>query len=552
MQNDTVCFACGTEFHLLISYILSTTTYASVKKILILDKNPRLIQYFDNVQDINLWDEIYIVDSTKPTSENETLISKVFSELTTLHYFSWGFYYLNQLFKMCQNSHKKVILTDEGIGTYIPFQRFAAWVKNHDPERKYIQDLNIENVDEIWMLNPALFLDEKKLPVKLIDINSLYTLAKETPFICENLKKLFSVSNDFSLSKDIVYFRQYYSLLGYVSADIDAFIDYQLCNLIKNNSVYVKNHPSYRKNPYIQVIPDAQIVDIPWEVFVILSHIDQTGKFSLPKIYISPTSSAMFSSNSLGASGCFIFLNKIYDLYMDYEDPTAMELIIASKKQFSNSSIYVPESWNDLITILAKVLEENHLPSPNTTIERIQEAETDLLRKLQKTLFANNKTLHRTILTNEENLTAEFNLRKADLEKKIEEQNLVIDIQKADLEKKIKEQDLVIDNFLEQNALLQTKVRAIIDEYNTLSVALEAADHGNMSFEESGEIKELANALETKIRQLIENYRIANQNLNATKAELDIAKKELVDYATSTSWQMTRPFRKMMRFVRRK
>jgi hypothetical protein len=534
MQNDTVCFACGTEFHLLISYILSTTTYSSVKKILILDKNPRLIQYFDNVYDINLWDEIYIIDSTKSTSENETLISKVFSELTILHYFSWGFYYLNQLFKMCQNSHKKVILTDEGIGTYIPFQRFAAWVKNHDPERKYIQDLNIENVDEIWILNPALFLDEKKLPIKLIDINSLYTLAKETPLICANLKKLFSVSSDFFFSKDIVYFRQYYSLLGYVSTDIDAFIDYQLCNLIKNDSVYVKNHPSYRKNPYIQVIPDAQIVDIPWEVFVILSHIDQTGKFTLPKIYISPTSSAMFSSNSLGASGCFIFLNKIYDLYMDYEDPTAMELIIASKKQFLNSSIYVPESWNDLITILSKALEENHLSPLNTTIERIQEAETDLLRKLQKTLFTNNKALNKTILTNEENLTAEFNLQKADLEKKIEEQ------------------DLVIDNFLEQNTLLQTKVRTMIDEYNKLSVELEVADHGNLSFEESGDIKELANALESKIRQLIENYRIANQNLNTTKAELDIAKKELVDYATSTSWQMTRPFRKMMRFVRRK
>jgi uncharacterized coiled-coil DUF342 family protein len=43
-----------------------------------------------------------------------------------------------------------------------------------------------------------------------------------------------------------------------------------------------------------------------------------------------------------------------------------------------------------------------------------------------------------------------------------------------------------------------------------------------------------------------------NLIIGQLQGELQQAKDELSTYASSTSWQITRPFRKIMRFVRRK
>ncbi len=349
MNEKAVCFACGTEFHLLVTFILSTTVYSKKKKILFLTKNPRLLKYLDSVTEIHLWEEIVIIDpSTNPEIINQQIL-QLLPSIEVMHFFSWGFWPCNKLFLSCCIQQKKIILTDEGIGTYIPFKRFKQWQEIEDPSQIMTNGIDLKKVDQIWLLNPLLYLDQNLIPIKRIDINLFFQACLENDQLIKDFKSLFKLSNDIFFSYDIVYFRQYFSLIKRLSYAADIFLDKLFCELLSNNRVFIKNHPTYTENPYVYNTCQPLSLDVPWEVLLILAKIDNPAKILIPQVFLSISSSAMFSSNTLGISGDYIFLQKIIELYTDFKDVTIEKLIVKSKQVFPNSRFYEPKKFRRTI-----------------------------------------------------------------------------------------------------------------------------------------------------------------------------------------------------------
>jgi len=398
MEEKTICFACGTEFHLLVSYILSTTIYSKNRKIIFLYKEPRLIKYIDNTFNIDIWDDVVIIDPSVPMDEINNQIKYFLHSIDTLHFFSIGFFPFNQLFIRCCEQGKKIILTDEGIGSYLPFQRFSSWIERYDPQKILTAGVDLKRVDEIWLFNPLLFLDETNIILKKIDIQDFYNACRENYYLVDIFKKLFNINEDISFEFDFVYFRQYYSLRGDLSTAVDSFLDCQICGLLEQNKVFIKDHPAFPNNPYKKFTNKPFSLNIPWEVLIILNKIDNSIHIKMPQVYISATSSAMFNTNTLGLSGDFIFINNIFELYTGLRDETIKELINASKQIFPNSHFYEPINWREFYNILFQINKKYGFQQIHQSLYQITIIENEWLREQYKIALKRIKEEEQTIM----------------------------------------------------------------------------------------------------------------------------------------------------------
>jgi len=381
MNNEIICFACLTEFHLFVSYILSTTIYYQKKKILLICKNFRLAKYIDSLLELNIWDELIIIDPFDPLEEIISRLIKLSDSIDILHFFSWGFSPYNKLFVQCISKDKKVILTDEGSASYLPFKWFNSWIDNYDSNRSIVGEVDLKKASEIWLFNPLLFRDQKIIPIRKIDLVNFYKSCNENFHVVEDFKKIFKFDENKLFNYDLIYFRQYYSLRGDLTINADSFIDNQICSILESNNFYIKDHPAYLINPFKQKNDSLFTLDIPWEAFIVLSKIDNSKKINMPKVYISSSSSAMFNTNAFGIFGEFIFLNHIFELYTDIKDNNINELIIASKQIYPNSKFYEPKDWDELQKIISNIAKENKLYQPKVSILQLYKEECKWLRE---------------------------------------------------------------------------------------------------------------------------------------------------------------------------
>ena len=132
----SICFTCGTEFHLLVTYILSVTIYADRKKILCLVEDIRIVRYIDILIELGIWDKVIIIKPQETQEKIDRELQEIVSGIDTLHFFSLGYPPFNKLFFEAGRQKVKLILTDEGIYTYMPFKRYDVWIKRFDPDRK--------------------------------------------------------------------------------------------------------------------------------------------------------------------------------------------------------------------------------------------------------------------------------------------------------------------------------------------------------------------------------------------------------------------------------
>lgn len=392
MEKKTICFACGTEYQLLIAFILSTTVYANNPKLLLLCKDPRLSRYYQPVQDIHLWDDVIIIDPTIPVSELDAQCAEIAPGLDILHLFTWGLLPFNRLFSFCVSQKKKIVLTDEGIGTYIPFARFVSWVRRHDPQGTFTAGVDLKMVDEIWLLNPDLYSDRELVPIKKIDIEEFYRAARKDPSVVEKYKRLFNLQNEPEFIADQIYFRQYYSLVGYLSPEADAFVDSHILRLLEPDHLFIKDHPAYLDHPYFKS-SEGQSLEIPWEALIIYTHLTTTRHIQLPRVFISSSSSVMLNTNSLKTYGDFIFVHKLFELYTDFKDQTIGTLIEKCKTTFPQSRFYEPRDWAEFYDLILQIDLQQQFELPAVSFNLYLNEEITWLRERYLALYRDQKQL---------------------------------------------------------------------------------------------------------------------------------------------------------------
>ncbi len=392
MEEKTICFSCGTEYQLLITFILSTTVYAHNHKLLLLCKNPRLTRYIEPIRDINLWNEVKIIDQTLPVAELDVQCTQIAPVFDILHLFTWGYLPFNRLFAVCRAQKKKIILTDEGIGTYRPYAWFDSWVSQHDPQGTFTAGVDLKNVDEIWLLNPELYSDQEFAPIKKIDIEEFYTAAQNDLTVMDKYKRLFHFLNEPEFIAEKIYFRQYYSLVGYLSPEADAFVDSRILRLLDPSHLFIKDHPAYLDHPYFKK-SEGGTLEIPWEALIIYARLANSRHIRLPQVFISASSSAMFNSNSLKVYGDFIFVHKLFELYTDYKDQTISTLIEKCKTVFPESRFYEPPDWAEYYELILQIESQQKFEPPAISFNTYLNEEVNWLRERYLALYQDQKQL---------------------------------------------------------------------------------------------------------------------------------------------------------------
>lgn len=374
-----IVFGCGTEYHILVSYILTLSIYRNNHTILLIHLNPRTAQYKEKILQLRIWSEVFFVNSEDNLESYMKFFNGIGKANFLYHYFSWGFPELNQLYKYCVTKEVPVILTDEGLLSYSPMRRFAGWLSQNPDSVSLIEGIDLRKSQEVWLFEPQLFSETKQWIIKKISLESFIEKLRNDPQIFENFCNLFDLPKDIAFKGEIIYFRQYFNLLGTLPPEVDAWLDHKIVSCFKNEELLIKNHPAEVNSLYQKTGGGFPGENVPWEVLVILSQI-VPKKIELPNLYISLTSSAMFKTAILGVKGIFIFLYKIMDKYSTWQDDTLDELILKLKHQFIDSEFLIPSSWGELKENLERISQERHLtftvnslPLPEQEIEQYRE-----------------------------------------------------------------------------------------------------------------------------------------------------------------------------------
>lgn len=376
MNEKFVCFVCITEYHLLISFILSTTIYKKRKKIIFFEESPRLLTYKNLILSSKTWNEKYFFnsnDTQENIKKNYLLWSK---KIDILHYFSFGVAALNSILLYCNKLKIKTILTDEGLASYNPHERWSKALRIFSKKDRIIAKKGINGSKEFWLLNPKLYLGIKKQSIKKINFKEFILVLRKSKNITKEFTTLFPIKNKLSLNCDYIFFRQSLGLLN----SADNFFDDLIDKLLKHNQVLTKDHPSHLKGKN-KILPN-----IPWEAIIIYHKVFKLRNMS--KVFISIGSSAMFNTCSLGIKGTYIFMNKIAEKYTGIHDNTITNIIKICKKTFATSSFYQPKDWQDLLELITSINKKYKISPPTITNDIINKIE---INWLIKELIHNNK-----------------------------------------------------------------------------------------------------------------------------------------------------------------
>lgn len=349
----SVLFACGTEYHLLMTLILSTTAYAGRPKTLLLYDTPRTRPYLERARALGVWDEVILIESAAPAEAYEALFAEHLGRADVLHTFTWGFPHFNTLMARGHAVGVPVILTDEGLLTYSPRRRFADWVARKHDGAFLARDFAFEAVSEIWLLEPALLLEPLGCPVRKIDLGAFVAACRTEAGLAERFRRLFNLSPAMALKAEAVLFRQYFPLLEVLPPEVDAWLDGAVCAAFRPVRLAIKNHPAWVNPRLSEVGNNFAGADRPWEALLLLGQITPEAAGSPPRAYISLASSAMLKTALLGMEGTYFFLHRLMARYADWQDTTVDDLLERLRLIFPQMRFSAPADWDELRADLA-------------------------------------------------------------------------------------------------------------------------------------------------------------------------------------------------------
>ncbi|KPL82529.1 hypothetical protein SE15_10370 [Thermanaerothrix daxensis] len=356
-----IIFACGTESHVLTSFILSVTEYKEDYKVLLLNSH-RTIPYAQKATSIGIWDEVVVIEGDPDA--NMQLFEALSSSASILHFYSWGFPLFNRLFSLCASKGVPIALTDEGLLSYSPRRRLAGWLsQNPLSHAQVITEFNLDAVSQIWVFSPSMVCEPTLAEIRSIPLESFYQVCRQNSGLVEKFRALFGFPENFELLyAPFIYFRQYFSAIGTLLPEIDAWVDKQICSLFDPTSLIIKDHPAYT-NPLYEH-PANQEYRGPWEALLILKHIDPSSHIELPKVYLSLSSSALVKTPFFGVEGNFVFLHKLVEPYTIWRDEVLETIIEKLASLYKGVKVHIPATWEEFYRTLVQISTEVGISIP--------------------------------------------------------------------------------------------------------------------------------------------------------------------------------------------
>jgi hypothetical protein len=592
-----ILFACGTEFHLLISYLLATTYYANDEVTVLLYPDPRLDRYRSRAVSLRNW-KVQLLEGVIGSGLENSKVNAISDEFDVLHFFSFGYPFFNKLFAEFNNKDKSVILTDEGVFSYFIFRRFSAWEKHFDPEKNISAGFDPYQVKEIWLLAPDLYSDQPVPIIKQIGVIPFVEICKTNQDILQGFRILFPLRFPKKFNKKYIYLKQYLPLLELITDDFDRFEEDIVKTSVDNENLYIRRHPvdiANQKRDRLNGNDYSDIDSIPWEALLLHSMISTDLDFDNPELFISTGSSAMFNTCALGFTGKFVFTNKLLNTYFNDDDETISILIEKCRMLYpQNSFIEVSTleslgntlsqsnrenlsqddfsedelrwlrrqfliNWQTISNLKsvhnATVVEAQHyqnLIAANESLAISKEAEIDALNQSNLKL---NGVLEKVSY---EKANAELAVQKLEMELASEKDAGKLAVQKLEMElasekdagklavQKL-EMELAGEKANAKLAVQKLEMELAAEKVNltcsTQNLEQKSEEfHHQMAEKDEVHSRELQK-MQTEQSQLEQDFNAQVSQYAELEQSLNFANHEITDYYNSTSWKITRPLR---------
>jgi glycosyltransferase involved in cell wall biosynthesis/Flp pilus assembly protein TadD len=349
-ENRRIFFACMTEFHVLVAFILSKTVYETDQKTLFL-ASTRAANFEANAQATGVWDEVRLIEHTTVDVLNDVVTNKE----DVLHFFTYGAPAYNRFFVDFSAQGGKICLTDEGLLTYRPAKSLANWLLQNPANARLAEGFTIDAINEYWLIQPKAFCEKTHASIREIPLATFIEQAKSDPVLVRSLSNLCGALEQPLVSdKDAVYFQQPMALVKQLPRVIDQVIDAVVIRAIAPLNSYIKTHPALTSQGVSQT-SSAEFVwldRVPWEVNLLLNHIQGD---SSAKVFISLNSSALHNSMWFHPDGVFIYLYRIMDAYAGKKEYALDDFVDRLVKAYPNAKIYRPRHWGELHQVLSEV-----------------------------------------------------------------------------------------------------------------------------------------------------------------------------------------------------
>lgn len=347
-----VCFSCLTPYHVFVSYILSKTVYKHHYKVILFSDHYHR-EIYQRALKLKIWDKIILVEEKNKSLDfiYQQLNQIDLNHIDVLHYFSWGSIFQLLLID-CIPNHIKLIMTDEGVGTYYIKEAVDHWKNKYSPHRNPI---DFHKVSEIWLFDKRLYVSSLEKPLKDIDFKKC--LEENIKFeLCRELNILFGYAHE-KKDWDILFFDQPLSLAHITSIAEEKNLLMRIVEAGKDYKLLVKKHPTDHINKYAGLnLNILQCSDIPWEI-VYLNEYIQNNSIMQNKIYMTYNSTALLNTRilfkDLDNSNRFLVLNKLLSKYTDTSQANSLLKKYFEKfKEFYGNNYYELETLEELESIL--------------------------------------------------------------------------------------------------------------------------------------------------------------------------------------------------------
>lgn len=340
-------FACGTEFQVLVAYVMSRTQYVDCESVLLfLENNHRTNHLIERARASDAWSDVVSVSDNGDEFDIEFGSD---SCDTTLVFFSWGFPVFNRIYRVVAARGGRIHLADEGLLTYQPRAAHAKWLAMHDDHRRICEGYDYDAVSEIWLVSPALFMETTHARLCAIDFKRFMDIVRQDARIFSDFCEVFGVGGSYSTElTEVIYFRQYFSAIGALAEKADSHLDREMLSVLSGLPVTVKDHPAYRNDRYAEPQKILRYGG-PFEALLLAQQI--RGE-NIPTLFVSPISSALINSAALGAKGTYVFLYKLLEQYCNWGGPDSTELLGRLRRNFIECAFFMPESWDEFAKIV--------------------------------------------------------------------------------------------------------------------------------------------------------------------------------------------------------
>ncbi|MCM0758033.1 hypothetical protein M7775_05515 [Sporomusa sphaeroides DSM 2875] len=366
-----VYFSCFTVYHLLITYILSITTYKNaVKHIIVSDKVNSMDNLIENIKDSRIWDEIIVIqEKSKSFIEIKQQVDQLsLNQMDILHFFSFGIHSSRVIFHNAPVK-AKIILTEEGTMTCKPLGEYDKWHRIlsetngfNGVEARY-QSIDWNRMDEVWLFEPRLFDQSLKRNVKKIDLTEWIQLLRNNKDLLQSFNQLFDykpLQND----NRVIYFDSYFSAMRILPLEYEKFLLKYLVKRTKEYGCCIKPHPGesldsrhMRHNGLdVGVWKDT---NVPWEVIYLEYLLSEGDK---PIVAITQASSSAYNTlllaEQFGFKNCSVII--LHELIRKYLSIDLLEDNASYTERaigvYGADRVFVPKSLIELDEVLDKIL----------------------------------------------------------------------------------------------------------------------------------------------------------------------------------------------------